>query len=101
MICVLCERDVSETTEHHLIPKCRHKNKKNKKLFARKDVKEKVPTCVPCHNNVHAVLSEKELAREYNTLEKLKSHPDIIKFTKWVQRKPDGFRVAVTPKRRI
>lgn len=101
MICLLCGRDVSETTEHHLVPKCRHKNKKNKKMFSRKEVKKKVPTCDPCHNNLHAVLTEKELAREYNTLEKLKGHPDVIKFSKWIKRKPDGFGISVTPKHRV
>jgi len=88
-ICALCDRDVDETTEHHLIPKTRHKNKKNKKLFTREEVKErKISVCRPCHDNIHALFSEKVLAREYNTLEKLENHPSIIKFTNWIKNKP-------------
>jgi hypothetical protein len=94
-------RDVSVITDHHLVPRTRHKNKKNKKLFSREDVKKKIPVCKPCHSNIHAVLTEKELAREYNTMEKLALHPDVAKFTKWVKNKADGVRVPVTPKKRI
>ena len=101
MICCLCFRDVSNITMHHLVPKTRHKNKKNKKLYSRREVIEKAPTCEPCHNNVHMVLSEKELARNYNTIEKLREHPDIKKFTNWIKNKPEGVRIPFTPKRKV
>jgi len=88
MICELCCRDVDKTTEHHLIPKTRHKNKKNKSLFDRKDVKErKANLCNPCHNKVHSILTEKELEINYNTVSAIKKHPDIIKFVKWISKK--------------
>jgi hypothetical protein len=35
-------------------------------------------------------LTEKELEREYNTVEALLSHPDILRFVHWVERKPHG-----------
>jgi hypothetical protein len=92
--CSLCEREVEIITEHHLIPKTRHKNKKNKKMFTREEVKtSKVLLCKPCHNNIHAHLTEKELERNYNTLEKLKLHPDIAKFTNWIKNKPGDTKV--------
>lgn len=92
--CELCEREVASITKHHLIPKTRHKNKFNKKNFSRSEVKERVIwICRPCHNNIHAVYSEKELAREYNTLEALQAQAPIQKFTKWIRNKPDGTRV--------
>ncbi len=85
---------VSYTTKHHLIPRTRHKNKKNKKAFSRQEVKDRVVLlCRPCHKNIHTVLTNKELEREYNTVEALQSHPDIMKFIAWLGTKPDGTAV--------
>jgi len=39
---------------------------------------------------VHVVLDNKELEREYNTLETLKAHPDVGRFVEWIKRKPHG-----------
>ena len=89
--CELCQRVVSKTTKHHFIPKTRHKNKRNKKNFDRQEIHERVGWfCAPCHKNVHAVLTEKELERGFNTLELLTAHPEVAKFTEWVRKKPDG-----------
>jgi hypothetical protein len=97
--CALCHRDVNEVTKHHLIPRTRHKNRKNKKTFSRTEVKERVIlVCQPCHSNIHAVLTEKELERTYNTLEKLAKHPKVERFSQWLSRKPEG--VSVTRKRK-
>ena len=52
-----------------------------------------------CHNEIHASLTEAELARDYNTIEKLKSHPRLAKFIAWVGKRPPGFH-AKTPGRR-
>jgi len=35
-------------------------------------------------------LTEKELERDYNTVEALLSHPDILRFVRWIERKPHG-----------
>ena len=80
-----------ELTRHHLIPKSRHKNKRNKKVFDRQDVHSRIALlCRPCHKNIHAAIDIKELEREYNTLEALAAHPDIAKFTGWIKNKPHG-----------
>lgn len=95
-VCELCERRVSHVTKHHLIPKTRHKNKKNKKLFDRQEIHERVLwLCKPCHKTVHATLTEKELERDYNTRELILAHPDIAKFVAWIATKPDGTNVPV------
>jgi len=79
---------VEELTEHHLIPRTRHKNKRNKKVFTRQEVKlRKIRVCQPCHSKIHSVFSEKELEREFNTLEKLRGHPEIQKFVKWIAKR--------------
>lgn len=98
--CELCNRQ-DRLTKHHLIPRCRHKNKKNKKLFNRLEVKQRaIWICRPCHSNIHAVLSEKELEMEYNTKTKLLQHPDIQKFVRWIRRKQVGSHVTVRKSRK-
>ena len=89
--CALCRRAVEEVTKHHLIPRTRHKNKKNKKDFTREDVKSRlVELCRPCHKQVHTVFTNKELERRYNTLEALRAHPDIQRFCAWLAKRPEG-----------
>ena len=91
--CALCEREVRELTRHHLIPRTRHKkikNKRNKKTLNRRELHRTVDLCAPCHRHVHAAIPNKDLEREYNTLEALKAHPDVDKFVEWVKRKPHG-----------
>jgi len=46
---------------------------------------------------VHALLSEKELERDYDTVEKIATHPDIARFVEWVQRQPPGKHITVRP----
>lgn len=101
MQCSLCGRRVSELTKHHLIPRTRHKNKRNKRVFERAEVRSRtVDVCRPCHKNIHAVLTNKELEREYNTLEALQAHPDIRRFSDWVASKPVDAYITVKAKNR-
>ena len=94
--CELCDRDVNEVTKHHLIPRTRHANKRNKKQFDRKEVRERLAwLCRPCHKQIHALFTEKQLEREFNTLAALKAHPEISKFVEWLKDKPAGLRVTV------
>ena len=94
--CELCERIVGEVTKHHLIPRTRHSNKKNKKEFDRTEVRTRLALfCRPCHKQVHAVLTEKQLERDYNTLDFLKEHEEIAKFIAWIKTKPAGTQVTV------
>jgi len=85
-ICDLCGRQVDGLTKHHLIPKTRHTNKGNKKKFSREEVRDRVAYfCRDCHVQIHAVLTEKELETEYNTLELLLTQPDIKVFVDWIK----------------
>lgn len=94
--CELCDRTVDEVTKHHLIPRTRHANKKNKREFDRTEVRTRLALfCRPCHKQVHAVLTEKQLEREYNTLESLKAQQEIAKFVDWIKDKPAGTQVTV------
>ena len=89
-VCGLCARVVERRTRHHLIPRSRHANKRVKRLFNREELQRTVPLCGACHRQIHRALTEKELEREYNTVEALLAHPDISRFVRWVERKPHG-----------
>lgn len=84
-------------TKHHLIPRARHRNKRVRRRFARQEREGRVLwVCRPCHDQIHAVVSEKDLAAHYNSRERLLSHPEVQRFATWLAAKPPGF----TPKSR-
>lgn len=96
--CELCGRAGVEVTRHHLIPRTRHSNKKNRKLFDREDVRTRMADlCRPCHGFIHKVLTEKQLELDYNTVERLRRQPEIARFVEWIQSKPSGLRVRSRP----
>lgn len=70
---------VSESnSKHHTIPKC-------------KKGKEIVLICSPCHKQIHNILSNTELEKQYSSIEKLKENEDIQKWIKWRQKHPNVF----------
>lgn len=90
--CELCGRAVGALTRHHLVPRTRHANRRNKRDFARDDVHHRIAwLCRPCHDHIHAVFTEKTLEREFNTLERLRGDDDIARFVEWIADKPAGF----------
>lgn len=92
--CELCLRQVSRITRHHLIPKTRHKNKRTRRRHDREERTTRIAMlCRPCHSNIHAHFTEKELADELNTIALLRERPEIQAFTEFMAGKPDGFRV--------
>ncbi len=96
--CELCRRRVGRDAleKHHLIPRTRHSNRRNKRTFSRRDVRTRLLwVCNPCHKTIHAVLSEKDLEREYNTLEALRQVPEIERFVGWIRTQPPGKHVSV------
>ena len=44
-----------------------------------------------CHTEIHATLTEAELARNFNTVDALRAHPRIARFAVWVAKRPPGF----------
>jgi hypothetical protein len=92
--CAICGRE-ERLTRHHLIPRTRHHNKRNKREFDRVTVKQTAGICRPCHSQIHALLTEKELERDYRTIKSLLAHREIRKFAAWIGTKPRGFRCAV------
>ena len=91
--CELCHREMNPLTRHHLIPRTRHANKRNKREFDRADVKQRIAwLCQPCHDHIHALFTEKTLERKFNTLDSLAKHPDVARFVGWIRNKPADFR---------
>jgi hypothetical protein len=88
--CELCHREVTFLTQHHLIPRTTHKRKKRREGFTQEELNRVIWICAPCHKNIHAVLTEKELAEDFNTIEQLLSFPAIAKFTAWVRKQADA-----------
>lgn len=92
-LCELCEREVEYLTRHHLIPRTRHKVYKRLKGFDVSILHRVVMICSPCHRNIHALLTEREMEREFNTIEKLRSHPEVGKYVEWIRNRPEGTTV--------
>ncbi|MGC3989588.1 MAG: hypothetical protein QM796_07905 [Chthoniobacteraceae bacterium] len=92
--CALCDR-LEKLTRHHLIPQARHHNKRNKREFSRREVKEVAWICRPCHSQIHNLFTEKELERNYRTLEALRGYEELAKFIEWIKTKPSGFRCSM------
>ena len=83
VICPLCRRPIpahAKQSLHHLTPKL--KGGKGGPVVRLHQI---------CHNEIHATLSERELARDYATIEALRSHPRLAKFIEWVGKRPPEF----------
>jgi hypothetical protein len=81
--CPLCDRELvpgPSIDEHHLIPRLKG-GKNGPKVMLHK----------VCHSKIHSIFKESELARVYNTIEKLLEHEEIQKFVKWVTKKHPEF----------
>lgn len=82
-ICPLCLRPIpphARQSLHHLVPRL-----KGGKHGATVRVHQ------ICHNMVHATLTEAQLARQWNTPERLRSHPELARFFGWVATKDPAF----------
>lgn len=99
--CALCGREGVRLTRHHLVPRSRVRKKKRRGREVTEDETRTVDLCRPCHSTVHATLTEKELQRDYPTLDTLRAHPEIARFVEWVRKVPAGTQVRVRPRRAV
>lgn len=73
--CELCERSVRHVSRHHLVP--------------REEGGRHGPTaelCQPCHSTVHLLLTNRELAKNYASVEALRGAGELQKYLHWVRR---------------
>jgi len=90
VICPLCGRAIppAQRDAHHLVPKS--KGGRQTTFMHR-----------VCHRQIHAVLTETELARQYATVEALLAHPELKVFVSWVKTKPEDFFVRTSKSARV
>ncbi len=92
-ICPLCQRPIPADvpqSRHHLVPRLRGGKGGETVLLHQ-----------ICHNEIHATLSETDLARDYCSIAALRAHPRLAAFITWVQKRPPGFRSKTPGKRRV
>lgn len=92
LYCEICSRPITQQSywdEHHLIPKS-----KNGKYT------EKVKLHRICHEKIHSVFTENELAAYYNTVDRILTHLDMQKFLKWIKHKTPEFYVKTKKQKR-
>ncbi|POM75775.1 hypothetical protein PHPALM_7074 [Phytophthora palmivora] len=83
-LCAMCERPMN-LTAHHVIPRVTH-SKYLRKGYTKEFLNTCIMICRQCHSKIHSVEDNKTLAREYNTLEKIMQHPEIIAFVAYARK---------------
>lgn len=90
VICPLCNREIPDAQKdaHHLVPKS--KGGRVTQYLHR-----------VCHKQIHALLTEAELATQYNSIDALLKEPRVASFVAWVKTKPNNFYERVRKSSRI
>lgn len=88
--CALCGRSAA-TTRHHLVPRALHRRLKRRNGVQGRDLCATIPLCRPCHATLHQTFDERDLAENYDTLEKILADERMARWRKWLSGKPDGF----------
>lgn len=84
--CELCKRFMP-LTFHHLVPKSTHKLVVKRKLFSKDEVNSRgINICRPCHSAIHRLIDHKQMAYEYNSLDKLLEHEGVQKWIAWAEK---------------
>jgi hypothetical protein len=81
--CPLCERPNDRPSDHHLVPRSRGGT-------------ETKTLCGDCHRAIHAVFTNKELEKDYNTVEALLSHEELARMIRHIARQDGKVRVRST-----
>jgi hypothetical protein len=80
----MCERVIPEDQrdEHHLVPK----SKGGKKTVCLHRCLHRI-----CHEQIHSIFTDAQLAKEFCTIETIVEDPAVRTFVTWVRTKPPGF----------
>jgi hypothetical protein len=80
VFCPICERVIPDDQmgKHHLVPKS-------------KGGKTTVRLHRVCHDQIHAIFTDSQLAKTFCTIEAILEDPAVQKFVAWVKSKPPGF----------
>ena len=85
--CPLCERPNLQPSDHHLVPRARG-GKVTQRL------------CQDCHSAIHATFTNKELEREYATIEALLSHEGFARIIRFIAKQDGRVRTRASQNRR-
>jgi hypothetical protein len=79
-VCPLCERVIpgDQKEEYFLVPK----SKGGKKTVCLHRV---------CHDQIHAIFTDSQLAKKFSTIDALLQDPAVQKFVAWIKGKHPGF----------
>jgi hypothetical protein len=88
VVCPVCQRitPYCHVEKHHLIPRS-------------KKGKETILVCCDCGDQLHKLFSVKELAKEYNTIEKILSCPKVTIWVDWIKKRPVTFGFCMKSKK--
>lgn len=88
--CELCRRQSHAYTVHHLVPRSRGGKHGPTTML-----------CPTCHRQLHAMFSEATLARELDSIDRIKANPDMASYLRWVrkQKGPRNFRARQANRR--
>lgn len=80
VFCPLCERVIpdEQMDAHHLVPK----SKGGKKTVSLHRI---------CHDQIHTIFTDAQLAKKFSTIEAILEDPAVQTFVNWVKNKPPGF----------
>lgn len=81
--CELCERTIS-LTFHHLIPKKMHRRTHFRKAHNKEALNSGINICRRCHSGLHRLYDEMTLAKQFSTLEQLRSDSAVVRHCAWV-----------------
>ena len=74
-VCQLCLRESQRFTVHHLVPRSQGGK------FG-----PKAKLCPTCHRQLHALFSESTLAKEMDSLERIRVNPEMVSYLEWVRK---------------
>jgi len=83
--CELCQRK-TDLTFHHLIPRKVHRRKSFSKRYSRDELQQGANICRPCHKAIHKFHDETHIARNLETVEKLRADEKISNYLIWIRK---------------
>lgn len=83
--CPLCQRECAMTF-HHLIPRKMHRRTHFRKHYDKEQLNQGINICRQCHSGIHRQYDEMQLAKTFNTLEKLMNDEVLTRHFDWVSK---------------
>lgn len=81
--CQLCGRE-KPLTFHHLIPRKLHRRAHYQKHYTREELNQGIDICRACHNGIHCLYSEIQLAKSFASLYALQTDRALARHVAWV-----------------